>query len=262
MWRRAATWPTAVRLDPIPEERRRPEREILAEFEIARPPILGALLNAMSHGLRNLATTRLDRLPRMADFAVWATACEGALWEPRAFLDAYSENRAEMDETVIEADLVAMAVRSLMADYSIWTGTAKELLPKLVAIAGDPAAKTKTWPRTPRALSGRLRRAAPNLRRVGISIVFEERQANGRLITIAAERRGIRPSRPSSPSSAQINAGLGDDGRVTDDGTNAATVIDTVTRNPTKSAANDGDDGRDGRIPLLSGADEEAIWTG
>ena len=52
-----------VRLDPIPEERRRPEREISAEFESARPRILGALLNAISHGLCHLATTRLDRLP-------------------------------------------------------------------------------------------------------------------------------------------------------------------------------------------------------
>jgi hypothetical protein len=104
-----------VRLDPIPEERRRSEREIWAQFEAARPRILGALLDAMAHGLRHLATTRLDRLPRMADFAVWVTACEGAVWKPGIFLSAHSTNRAEMDETVIEADAVATAVRSLMA---------------------------------------------------------------------------------------------------------------------------------------------------
>jgi hypothetical protein len=248
-----------VRLDPIPEECRRPEREISAGFESARPRILGALLNAISHGLRHLATTQLDRLPRMADFAIWATACEGALWKAGAFLDAYSKNRVEMDETVIEADLVATAVRSLMADRSALTGTAKELLQKLVSIAGEPAAKMKSWPKTPRALSGRLRRAAPNLRRVGISIVFEERQAKGRPITITADKKGPRASRPSSPSSTQMNAGLEDDGQVME---GAATVIDTVTRNPAKSAANDGRDGNAGRMQPSSGSNQEtAEWT-
>ena len=108
-----------VRLDPISEEQRRPEREIWVQFEATRPRILGALLDAMTHGLRRLP--RLDRLPRMADFAVWMTACEGALWEPGTFLSGYCANRAEMDETVIESDAVAIAVRSLTADCSIWT---------------------------------------------------------------------------------------------------------------------------------------------
>jgi hypothetical protein len=251
-----------VRLDPIFEEQRRPEREICAQFEATRPRILGALLDAMAHGLRHLPTTRLDRLPRMADFAVWVTACEGALWEPGTFLNAYGTNRAEMDETVIESDTVAIAVRSLTADRSIWTGTAQDLLAALIEILGELTAKAKTWPRTPRALSGRLRRAAPNLRRVGISIVFGQRQAKERPITITADRRGIRPSRPSSPSSAKRIAGVGDDGRLTDDGKDANTVIETVMRNPAKPAVNDGRDGNDGRMHPFSGADQEAAeWT-
>jgi hypothetical protein len=244
-----------VRLDPIPEERRRAEREIWADFEAARPRILGVLLDAVAHGVRHLATTRLYRLPRMADFAVWATACEGSLWEPGTFGSAYGASRAEMDETVIEADAVATAVRSLMAACATWTGIARKLLPTLAEIAGE-AATAKTWPTNPRALSGRLRRAAPNLRRVGITIVFGSRQAKERPITItAADGRGIRPSRPSSPSSVRRMNSFGDDG------TGAGTVIDTVMRNPAKSAASDG---RDGRAAALSGelADEEAVWTG
>jgi hypothetical protein len=139
-----------VRLDPIPEERRRSEREIWTQFETARPFILGALLSAMAHGVRHIATTRLDRMPRMADFAIWATACEGALWAPGIFGRAYDANRAEINQTVIEADTVAMAVRSFMVSLSIWRGTAQELLPALVAeMAGVAAANTKTWPATP-----------------------------------------------------------------------------------------------------------------
>ena len=67
-------------LAPIAEQRRRSEVELWREFERARPAILGALLDAAAHGLRTLPRVRLDRLPRMADFAIWATACETALW--------------------------------------------------------------------------------------------------------------------------------------------------------------------------------------
>src|SRR5262249_52909435 len=67
-------------LAPIGEAQRRPETELWREFEIARPRILGALLDAVVHGLQTMGRVHLDRLPRMADFALWAAACEPALW--------------------------------------------------------------------------------------------------------------------------------------------------------------------------------------
>ena len=57
-------------LEPIPEERRRPEQELWAAFEAERPRILGVLLDAVAKGLAELPRTRLDKLPRMADFAL------------------------------------------------------------------------------------------------------------------------------------------------------------------------------------------------
>src|SRR3974390_724986 len=63
-------------LAPISEAQRRLENELWREFEVARPRILGALLDAVVHGLRAVDRVPRDRLPRMADFALWATACE------------------------------------------------------------------------------------------------------------------------------------------------------------------------------------------
>jgi hypothetical protein len=57
-------------LAPIAERHRRPEIALWREFELARPRILGALLDAAAHGLRMLPQVRLRRLPRMADFAL------------------------------------------------------------------------------------------------------------------------------------------------------------------------------------------------
>ena len=61
-------------LEPIADDHRRMERELWREFEVVRPRILGALLDAAAHGLRRSSHVRLERSPRMADFALWATA--------------------------------------------------------------------------------------------------------------------------------------------------------------------------------------------
>jgi hypothetical protein len=44
----------------------------------------------------------------MADFALWATACETTLWPAGTFWSAYSGNRDQAVEGVIDADPVVM----------------------------------------------------------------------------------------------------------------------------------------------------------
>ena len=103
-------------LAPIAEERRRSEAELWREFELARPRILGALLDSVAHGLRTAARIGLDLLPRMADFALWATACETALWPAGTFARAYEANRKAAIEDAVDADPVAACVREIMAE--------------------------------------------------------------------------------------------------------------------------------------------------
>jgi hypothetical protein len=197
-------------LEPIPEERRRPEQELWLAFGLERPRILGVLLDAVAKGLAMLPQTKLERLPRMADFALWATACETALWPTGTFWSAYCGNRDEAVEGVIDADPIAAAVRAVMVEQTEWTGTASELLGALAEVAGERIAKSKTWPDSPRALSGRLRRAATFLRKVGVEIAFvREGWARTRIIHIATTRSlpapetgGSKPSASSAPSAS------------------------------------------------------------
>ena len=63
----------------IKPQARRDERQFWREFEAARPRLLGALLDAVVAGLRKLPALTPGPLPRMADFATWATACEAGL---------------------------------------------------------------------------------------------------------------------------------------------------------------------------------------
>ncbi|MCH9016000.1 MAG: hypothetical protein IH877_09985 [Gemmatimonadetes bacterium] len=195
-------------LEPIPEKNRRSEEELWTEFETSAPQILGALLGAVSHGLRCLPGVELEEMPRMADFAVWATACEKALWEEGTFMRAYAGNRDEAIDSVIEADPVGSAVRSLMVSRDEWTGTASDLLDDLSTEVSEKVRHAKSWPVTPRALSGRLRRAASFLRKVGIDIAFmREGRARTRTIRISrmAENGVIEASLPSARSASSGN---------------------------------------------------------
>jgi hypothetical protein len=175
----------APALSPISDQDRKLESELWDQFERKHPLILGALLTVISHGLRTLPDVKLDCRPRMADFAVWIAACEGALWEKGAFMAAYTSNIEEAIESVLEADQVATALRSYMENNPQFVGTASELLQALNKIVPEYQQKAKGWPKRPNTLSGILRRAAPPLRRVGIDIRFE-RQGRRRRITITA----------------------------------------------------------------------------
>jgi hypothetical protein len=196
-------------LEPIPEDRRRPEQELWGAFEKERPRIMGVLLDAVVEGLKRLPETRLEKLPRMADFALWATACETALWPAGTFWSAYCGNRDEAVEGVIDADPIAAAVRGIMATRTVWTGTASDLQGALAEAVGERAAKSKTWPDSPRALAGRLRRAATFLRKIGIEIGFgREGRARTRTIHITATPPSCAPenwARPSTPSASSAS---------------------------------------------------------
>jgi len=178
-----------INLRELPEDQRRPEDEFLAEFEQARPHILGALLGAVSRAHGRIDSIKLDRLPRMADFAKWITAAEPGLgWEPGEFIAAYSENRRDVSETTFEADNVALAIWKLISAGAGdgFEGTATELLEAINPLVSDQARKSKYWPQTPAMLGNRVARAAPLLKAKGCAV--ERRHSGARVITIKPPR--------------------------------------------------------------------------
>ena len=109
----------------------------------------------------------------MADFAIWATACETAFWSSGTFVRCYETNRRASIDDVVDADPVAACVREIMAERSTWTGTAADLLRVGAGRSGDGRSDSRTgWPKSPRELAGRLRRAQTFLRALGIDIAF------------------------------------------------------------------------------------------
>ncbi|HET8920129.1 MAG TPA: hypothetical protein VFN27_10675, partial [Xanthobacteraceae bacterium] len=179
-----------IHLRPIPDVERRPEDELWAEFEQARPRIFGAVLDALSRAFGNIGNVKLERTPRMADFVKWVTAAEPGLgWEPGAFLQAYLDNRRDVSKAALESDSVAVAILKMFAEEPIerFEGTCTELLPAINRHTEETTRKTKSWPQNATALGNRIRRAAPLLRDEGY--IVEYRHSGTRTITIIPPKR-------------------------------------------------------------------------
>jgi 5S rRNA maturation endonuclease (ribonuclease M5) len=178
----------SVYLRRIEDDQRRDEKTIWAEFMNDKPRILGALLSGVSHALKNHQSVKLDHKPRMADFAIWASAAEeGMGLAGGAFITAYEGNREAAHEVALDTS-PAIEIREFVESLTDpeWQGRAKELLDALnLMLKGkgiDPLTKWN-WPKAANKLTEALRRIGPNLRSVGIEVNCD-RSKKGSKITI------------------------------------------------------------------------------
>ena len=170
---------------PIPDTARRAEKAFWEDFKAAAPRLLGAVLDALAGALAKQREVQLAGLPRMADFAILATAAARAgAFDEAAFWRAYDDNRENAHAIALEASPVAQAVFDLLADQVAgwWKGTPSELLAELRRHASDEALRSRAWPGTPRALTAILTRLAPNLRAIGYDVDLAGK-SNGKRIT-------------------------------------------------------------------------------
>ena len=232
-----------VAAERILDKDRKPKQDLMTAFEPERPRILGALLDAVSRGIATLSTITSNDWPRMADFAKWATACESVFTTPGSFKAAYQRNLVEAVKSLLDDDLVAVAVQRLKLP---WEGPARKMLEELNSVTGQAHINAKDWPKEPNALSARLRRLAPLLRSKAINA--EKLQRTGakrgwRLAPITlAEGKTDLPSQPSPTKAA--NEMERDDN---------CTTEENVTRNPTTINKSDGCDVSDDKFTGVSG---------
>ena len=176
-----------ISLPSIPEEERREENSFWAEFEGARSRVFGALLLGVSAALRNADDVHLDRMPRMADFTVQATAMESYFgWEPGSFVEVYARNRLQASEVLLSNEPLTDAIEKLLEweGKPAWSGTATQLQQALGRYADDEIKRSRAWPKGPQALSRRLKRMAPALRAAGIEYTEHEQGHRKRKVKV------------------------------------------------------------------------------
>ncbi len=162
-----------ISLPAISDDARRTSSELWAEFENARPHILGSVLDAVSTAMRNLPNVKLSKKPRMANAAEWVTAAEEGLgWKPGTHIADLEANRRNAIETSLESEPVAIAIMEL---HLPWSGTPTRLHEKITGMVPG-------IPKTVNGLGSALARIKPVLAEVGITI--DRKRGKERSVTI------------------------------------------------------------------------------
>ena len=180
-------------LPSISDQTRCLEAVFWNDFELARPRIIGAVLDAVSTALQNEPQVSLPDLPRMADFAQWSVAGAPAFgWNSEIFTRAYAMNGASAHELALEGSPILPRLMEFVQYQGQWSGTASALLKRLTPSwqEDQQITKSSSWPKTPRALSNALRRLAPNLKVVGLEITFERTPGNNSVRQIIIKKVG------------------------------------------------------------------------
>ena len=150
---------------PIGDTQRRTESDIDALYSQRRPLVLGALMDLLAATLEQLPDIRLTGMPRMADFARVLAAVDNVTGDDA--LETYLNQRGRIASDVIEGDPVGAAVVRLVEQAGTWRGPAGDLL----AAIKPTDAKSRDWPKGPRALAGQMKRLMPALLNVGVRYV-------------------------------------------------------------------------------------------
>lgn len=182
----------AADLARIEEGARRAEADIAAAWEQARPAIMGSLLDLAAKVHQLLPTVKVDKLPRMADFALVLAAVDQVMGTNG--LERYRDRARR-----IAADTLVHPFTSAVLAYGapLVNMTSNAILAAVKPT--DPGWKQpRDWPKNARAATQRLTRDAPALRAQGWQIDND----GGRNEDHATKWTIVPPEEVSNPSSS------------------------------------------------------------
>ena len=205
------------------------EREFNAAFEKARPRILGALLDAASHGLPPCQscvwiTCRAWRTRLMG------TCLRGRWWQPGKIIDAYMGCADDAVDAVSKRSAL-VALRAFIAkqgffmsddgdqtEFRYWKALAKRCSTHFPALhRKGHSEQAMPWPADATRLSGRLSMAGPALKQRGVTVEKGRENSSNRTrwieikaLDTADDERGsrLRLFKPPPPRTTPPRSGL------------------------------------------------------
>ncbi|MDE3724766.1 ATP-binding protein [Nocardiopsis sp. N85] len=188
---------------PIKKEQRRPHNEIAAAYARDAPAIRAALLDLLCRVLAELPSTHLAELPRMADFARILGALDTVMgWNT---LDTYLTASQVTTADLLDAKPFTSAVADFVDEQGEWTGSISQLLDLLAA----PDPRPRSWPVDATRASGQLKRDAPVLRSIGITVTEAGRSQDRhrrQLYTFTAHTLDREPPHTEPALAAAVNS--------------------------------------------------------
>lgn len=149
--------------------------ELEIEEAIARhtPRIRGFMLNLIPTALKiypDVVKEYQGKLPRMADFVIWAESMSRAMGNNEgAFFNAFKNAQEQEIKDTAQNDTLIIAIEGLMAGRDEWKGKSQDLLDDLTVMVGEGG--KKQLPKDFRKLGRKLKELEPTLRTLGYEIV-------------------------------------------------------------------------------------------
>lgn len=192
----------------IAPEDRRPEQALWHDFNLAQPRILGGIFDSLVKAMAIYQSVKVDKLPRLADFAKWGYAIAEALGKSGdQFLEDFAQNVSRQNESVAEKNVLCQSVICLMDGKTSHLNTVSEIHTQLKKLVGLDA-KDETFPKLPHNMRGQLDLLRSTLLEHGISYQYFDRQKNGVKVLftnsnteVSAEPAELLPEpQPASPA--------------------------------------------------------------
>lgn len=119
-----------ISVQRISKDKRVVENELMNRFNADKPIILGAILNILVDALRIYPSVKLEKYPRMADYAKAGFAIAEAMtgYSGDEFIKAYDTIEDRQIATALNASPTAQAARFLVSKTGSWQGTATDFL--------------------------------------------------------------------------------------------------------------------------------------
>lgn len=166
-----------LRLEPLPEGRRKSEEELRRELEADMPVIMRGLFDLIAKIQASLPKAEVTNPQRMIEFVRWLAAMEIVDGAPAGvYQDVYADALNEGQLDALQDSSLGSAVLEFAATLggAPWSGTPSELLIKLNQFRAYGLQRPpRDWPDNEIALSKRLAPLQTALMTQGVSVLFK-----------------------------------------------------------------------------------------
>ncbi len=191
-------------LQRISDEKRKPEHEVRESFQAALPEILGGAFDLLCRAMDIAPHLKLEKLPRMADFAKWGYAVAEAMGgRGEEFLRDYAGNSTIQSGSLLERDTFFASIVQAMDDPGMGdlSGSFQEVLLMLMEVAAPGEAKNgyrvlekdRTFP-SARGVRKHLERIRIPLEGMGIAFNIDDHRTSRGKAFVSFYKTGQAPA--------------------------------------------------------------------
>ena len=173
------------------EKKRLTEEKFWNAFEEDLPAILYEIFDLLHKAIKEFPNITLEYSGRMADFEIWGCAISKVMkGDEKYFLKAYEENRKSINASIIENNALCSLILDLMKESkkkelsfsptSFYTALKRKATENNISTTNS-----KIFPASPAALTKKLERYTPVLKKAGLEINSSRSGKEGRKVRIA-----------------------------------------------------------------------------